>query len=359
MERPLDYLRIKVALDTQILAYLVDNTYPSVTAFLKKLSESPFVDLISSRFAIYEFIGIRKLEHYLRYLVKHEGENGEKVNLSSAIKYRNDFETPELKYTDISSNIRIDIERELKTILEDFSIEYEQVDIHNNLWKPHSDLVLSTKISKEDCLLMLSCIFPDPLRKESHLTMLTNDEQFFKSMRGNEDDILLCNKIFAENDLPVPFLYNLKAMSAGSKKVNLTKDILSQDEISSFTRDFIFEQIKVKNSSIILGKTIKCKCKEELKKELLCFQLEDGKELVNDMYITVLAPDFTSYSHPQELTNFKCWGDITLPYISSEEQKSKEISIKLTDLSGANLNEELMKKITTPGGLVFVHPDSL
>lgn len=359
MERPPDYLRIKVALDTQILAYLVDNTYPNITAFIKKLSESDYVDLVCSRFSIYEFIGIRKLEHYLRCLVEHTRVNGGNLNLSSAIKYKSEFDSPELKYLDTFETVKEEVEKELKRIYEDYGVEYEQINIHNNLWKPHQDLVLTTKISKEDSLLMLSCIFPDTLQKESHLVMLTNDDQFYKSVRGGEKEIELSDKVFEESGLSRPHLYRLREMKIpNDETLNLTESEIDDAKLTEFTKGFIIEQIKEKNKNFLLGEVINCACNNELKKKLLCFRLSEDKELIEGMYISILAPDFTTYSHSEKLSNFKCWGDITLPYKSGEDAKSREISIELTDSSGANIEEDLMTKITAKGSLVLIHPDS-
>lgn len=62
----IDTFKIKVFLDTNILCYLVDNTYPALTSFIDTLNKLPVVDIISSDFVLTEFIGVRKQEHYLR-----------------------------------------------------------------------------------------------------------------------------------------------------------------------------------------------------------------------------------------------------------------------------------------------------
>lgn len=361
MEIPSDNLRIKVALDTQILTYLVDKTYPNLNFFIEDLSTNPFVDIVCSRFAIYEFIGVRKLEHYLRCLVNETKKRGGQLNLSSALKYKNEFDAPELKYIDTYENVKKAVEEDLVKIDGDFGIMYESVDIHNGLWKPHQELVLSTRISKEDSLLLLSSVFPEPLRNEEYLVLLTNDQQFYNALCG-EKEVEISNKVFIETGLTKPYTYHLRCMTlkGTSTILNLVdyNSSLTEEEINEYSRKFIVEHIKGKSNSILLGDVINCSCRKELKKRLLCFRLRPEQELVENMYISILKKDFTIYNHPEKLTNFKCHGDITLPYKSSEDKKSQEISIEMVDGNGNNLDETLMGDITSSGNLVFIHPDS-
>lgn len=357
MENINDSLRIKIALDTQILAYLVDNTYPSLTYFIKALSENPFVDIVCSKFAIYEFIGIRKLEHYLRCLVTETQKKGGTLNFSSAIKYKSEFDSPELKYIDTYETVKSEVEKELKLIYDDFGIIYESINIHNHLWKPHQDLVLSTKISKEDSLLLLSTIFPDELFREEFLILFTNDSQFHKAFNDTKWAEIQDN-LFKTHSLIKPNIHSLKACELADKSVINFTETNENEKILAFANTFVHEQINEKNNAFSLGKTINCACNDELKKQLLCFELENEKELVENIYLSILTKDFKLYHHAVKLSDFYCHGKLTLPYKSGEDQKSKEISTKLTNEEGDNIDELLMNEIASTGNLVFIHPDS-
>lgn len=363
MEKTADHLRIKVALDTQILAYLVDNTYPNVTKFIKKLSESPYVDLVCSRFAIYEFIGVRKLEHYLRCLVDHTTKNGGKLNLSSAIKFKSDFEAPELKYLDTFEKVKEEVEKELSLIYNDFGVEYEKVNIHNNIWKPHQDFVLSTRVSKEDSLLLLSCIFPDTMQREKHIVLLTNDSQFYQSLCGGEKEIELSNKIFKENGLERPHLFNLKRINLNNDEtLNLTENDITDDRLEIFTKKFIFEHIKEKNKDYYLGKIVSCPA--SMKGKLMCFELH-ANQLIDNIYITVLSENLDSnYNYANKLTGFynvNVNKIETFPYIPDENvENSRNISVEVfkDEKEKIHLDEDEYNKISKVGSLVFIHPDS-
>lgn len=358
MEKPSDNLRIKVALDTQILAYLVDNTYPNLNLFIKALSESPFVDIVCSRFAIYEFIGIRKLEHYLRCLVEETNKKGGQINFSSALKYKNDFDTPELKYIDAFKTVKKKVEEELIIIDNDYGIIYENINIHNDLWKPHQELVLSTRISKEDSLLLLSSVFPEPLRKEEYLILFTNDKQFYKALCG-EKEVQISDNIFRGNNLVIPHTYHLTKinLTGGGKSINFIDDILTKDEIKDFINRFILEHIKKKNKSLYIGKIVSCPLNVQGK--LMCFKL-DANELIEDVYITVLSSKLEYiYNHKEPLNDYYNITKIrNYPYIPDDNiDTSRNISVEMKN-DGHYLNKDDYKKVSENGNLIFIHPDS-
>jgi len=318
-----DNFRIKIALDTQILAYWVDNTYPNLCLFIKELSKSPFVDIVCSRFAIYEFIGIRKVEHYLRCLVYKTTKNGATPNFSSALKYKNEFDNPEIRYLEVSSEIKEKIEEELKQIDNLLDVDYHTLTFPNRLWEPHQDLVLSTRMSKEDSLLLMSSIFNDEFKEEDYLVLLTNDGQFY----------------------------------------NLVSDKKEEEIIKDFTTKFILERIKEKNQKLYIGKV--SSCSKNLQGKLLCFKLE-ANTLKNNLYLSILSKNLEYlYNIGSKLTNFHAKREKIEKYpytpIKYIDEKGKDISRNISVQVKVNedyLNEEDYSKISKTGDLVFIHPDT-
>ena len=352
--------KIKVALDTQLLAYLIDDSYPSFSRFYECLKNSPFVDIVCSRFVTFEYIGIRKLEHYLRKLYS---STGGKMNFSSALKYRNEFKAPELDYQDCFSDIKLDIESELKKLNDDFGIQYDDNILHHDLWYPHKELLLSSRISKEDCLVLLSSIFPQEFKKEKHSIFLTNDNQFFKSFCGKEGyRMASIDEVFEANGLSKPETFNIKEIGFnGSRSHNLTIQI--KDKIvDQFAADFIFNQIVLKNEHLILGKTVNCKCKKELKKSMLCFDLGVGKELVKELYTAILyknGNEVKMYIHHSKFKDFHHLDKIELfPYTANEEPKSGHITLLISEKDGSYLEEDLFASLSSKDNIVFIHPDN-
>ncbi len=213
-----DSLKIKIAIDTQILAYLIDNTYPRLTCFFKALSANPFVDIVCSRFSTYEFVGIRKLEHYLRKIHLSSNQNGQVVNFSSLLKYKNDWNAPELNYSIVYEDISLSVNEDMRRLNDDFNIKLEVIDLHNEIWNLHRELVLSSKISKEDALVLISTVFPQEFIKEKYLIFFTNDDKFFRAFCGDQK-IEAIDNIFSNYGVNLPQAYKIiKIKTPSSEK---------------------------------------------------------------------------------------------------------------------------------------------
>ena len=352
-----DNFRIKIALDTQILAYWIDRTYPKLSLFIEELSQSPFVDIVCSRFAIYEFVGIRKVEHYLRCLIYKPTENGAKPNFTSALKYKNEFNNPEIPYSKVFPEIKKAVENELKEIDDLLDIDCDTLTFPNELWEPHQDLVLSTRISKEDSLLLMSSIFNDELKKEDYLVLLTNDKQFYDAIEEESGEI------FQKHNLTKPKVYSLKEMNIEGTTINLVSDKKEEEIIKDFTTKFILERIKEKNEKLYIGKVKPCP--KTYKGKLLCFGLE-ANVLENNLYLSVLSKNLEYlYNIESKLTNFHAKREAIeeYPYTPIEyidekgEDISRNISVKVKK-NGDYLSKEDYSKISQTGDLVFIHPDT-
>ncbi len=320
---------------------------------MEKLSQSPFVDIVCSRFAIYEFVGIRKVEHYLRCLVYKPTENGATPNFSSALKYKNEFNNPEIRYLEVSSEIKEKIEEELKQIDNLLDVDYHTLTFPNRLWEPHQDLLLSTRMSKEDSLLLMSSIFNDEFKEEDYLVLLTNDGQFYRSIQDESGEI------FQKHNLTKPKVYSLKEMNIEGTTINLVSDKKEEEIIKDFTTKFILERIKEKNEKLYIGKVKRCP--ENYKGKLLCFGLE-ADTLENNLYLSVLSEKLEYlYNIKEPLTDFHYGREgkrIENTYTPIKENKdSRNISVKVKE-NGDYLNEENYSKISQTGDLVFIHPDT-
>lgn len=352
--------KIKIALDTQLLAYLIDESYPSFNRFYDCLKNSPFVDIVCSRFVTFEYIGIRKLEHYLH---KVYTSSAGKMNLSSALQYRREFKAPELDYEMCFKEIKEGIESELQKLNDDFGIQYNDHILHQGLWNPHQELLLSSRLSKEDCLVLLSSIYPQEFEKMSHSIFLTNDNQFYDSFCGKADyRMAAIDEVFEQNNLLKPETFNIKKISLNdSGTYNLTT-LIENDIIDQLAKDFIFEQISLKNENLILGKTIKCDCSKERKKSMLCFDLHKEVELPEKLYTTIL---YKSDNHVKLYVHHAIFKDFyhvnkieSFPYIATEDPESRHITLLLKDKDGQFLEGNLMKSLTEKGNVVFIHPDN-
>lgn len=349
----LDEFKLKIAVDTQILAYLVDKTYPSLNIFFEYLFRCPFVDIVCSRFVTYEFIGIRKQEHYLRAI--HEKSTSQKgtMNFSSVLRYKNDWSASELRYEDVYTDITKKVNADLKIINDDFGIYYSEFELHKNLWEPHTELVLSSKLSKEDSLVILSSIFPDAIKKEEHIIFFTNDKQFYRAFCGNEKERMKeIDNVFETHNLKHPQVFKLNDIKLlDGDPINLL-ETSETEELISFVQSFIKEQIGIKTDKLFLGHTIRCEANNS--SNLFCFELNIDFELNQNIFIVVILKDLSNiYSISTPLSDFWNYSKIeNYPYKTTDKIKSR-ISIKISDI-----DPDLLSVISQTGNYVFVHPHS-
>jgi rRNA-processing protein FCF1 len=346
--------KIKVALDTNVLAYLIDNTYPNLTEFIKKLSESDFIELICSRFSIYEFIGVRKLENYLREFVAHSHQQNGVVNFSSALKYKNDFNFPELPYSSVSNTVRNSVEIELNRLLDDFGITYENVDIHAGLWNPHKDLVLLSKISKEDSLLILSCCYPELMKKQDYVVFFTNDNQMKRAI-----DESTVTDVFESNAIARPQTILLSNIVSGIDS-DLTKTTENDGlQIDDIIKSFIIEHVQKKCKNLFLGSITKPSSKYN--GELLCFKISsDTITLPNDVFLSILdVENLKFYHHNQKFKDFHCDG-ISIDNYPATLNNNSIVSVKyiIPQVNTDNQQGNTYNQYVKTGNYVFLHPDN-
>jgi hypothetical protein len=352
---------IKLALDTNILSYLLDGTYPNLNKFIKYLNESGLVDLFCSQFVIYELIEIRKLEHYIRKIHAKTTAGGTQMNFSSVLKYRKDWSAPELDYGEICDDIMTLVENNVQQIYDDYGIEYNDASIHRGLWEPHQKLVLTSKISKEDSLVLLSSVFPDIGIIEKDVIFFTNDDKFYRAYTGTgKDKIEKLEEVFTSNNIPSPTVMKISDIICpiSKTKFNIINDNKSEDEIKQYVKDFIFEHFQLKNLLSYLGKISKNGCGNNY---MMCFKLDQEKELNENIYLSILTKDLMVINIPKALKSFWSGGSIIKNYpfrIKSSIINSENISVSLKDENNNPIvSREIYDAIMTNGNLIFTHPD--
>lgn len=355
----LENFKVKIAVDTQILAYLVDKTYPSLNFFFELLLDCPFVDVVCSRFVTYEFIGVRKLEHYLRAIHAKTTATGGVMNFNSVLRYKGGWSAPELKYEDVYLDIKAKVEADLKAINDDYGIEYSE-GWDQSLWLPHQDLVLSSKISKEDSLALLSTLIPDGTKVEKNLIFLTNDDAFYRAF-CTDMKMPSVDNVFAAHGITKPQLHKLSdiKMKAG-KKIDLLIAGKTKEQIGEFIVEFLLEQIKDQNKELMLGTVTACP--KSMAGKLLCFVLV-AEELKANHFVTIISNKLEFIFSPEvalkDFHNVNVGQINNYPYKPDGSVNSENISVELKDGEGNFLNAALYTELTKKGNLIFIHPDSV
>jgi hypothetical protein len=351
--------KVTFYLDTNILSFLVDKTFSGLNNCFEFLSATQFVALKSSRYVIFEYISIRKREHYLRKILElNTNPESGTVNLSSLLLYKEGLRSKGVDFksamVEISKKI---IEVELDIIVNQFKIDYEESEIHSELWRPTFDLLLVSRISREDSLVTLSSAFPLPLKKEDDIHILTNDERFVKDYMDNDlsEEI---DGVFTKYDIKKPQLMHISDISCNGSNVNLTR---KEDDPRSLTtlKDKVIDCILAKNSTNLIGKTIPVPKKAPT--NVICFELPANAILKDNQFLVFVGKDLDFiYTTRIKVTGYlDNMQPLTYPYSSNG---NKKLSFSLFDIAEdgkqLDVSEEIINKIRESGNMLFMHPDA-
>ncbi len=354
-DEPVDQFRIKFFLDTNILAYLIDGTYTGLTNTIEFLKKCEFANLVSSNYVIFELVGIRKREHYLREVLNKSTVAGGKVNISSLLKYKDDFDAPGVNFIDVKSSIKSNVETELQKIVNDFGIIYEDNILHNKLLQPTFDINLHTKVSKEDSLVLASSLWPDELTKETFVCLVSNDKDFVDGCAEFDLD-----EVVNPHTLVKPTIEHIRAMKLGGiVNINLTSNN-DDARLPDYLPKKIKELLIKKNLNLYLGKTIPCGNGPNFN-GIICFNLKANTSLNQGLYITIIGNNL-DFIYTIKIKIDEFWDQARInnyPYTNTED---RNISFKPFELSGDNqhvaLPANIITKLRESGNLVFINPDS-
>lgn len=347
--------RIKFYLDTNILSYLIDNTYSGLTFTIDYLKNSEFVDLVSSKYVIFEFVGIRKREHYLqKVLQKSTSTSSGKVNLSSLLKYKDKFSASEVKFEDVQADIKLAVETEVQDITNNFGIEFNANILHDSLLNPTFEVNLSSRISREDSLVLISAVWSDLATKEDFVLIASNDQDFIESY--NEVSL---NQVFTNHGLTPPLVEHLRDIRInGGSKVNLTE---AKDDIKlpNFLPTKLNELIIEKNKALFLGKTIHCGNGAGFPTNVVCFNLPENTELNTNLYLTIIGKDLDFiYSTKLPVTDF--FDQVSIANYPLRKSVPTNISFKpMEDIGGVPtpIPLDIVRRLRETGNLIFINPD--
>ena len=358
---------VKIALDTNVVSYLLDGTYENLNNFIKELNSHDFVQVECSKYVVYELIEIRKLEHYIRQLYTTQIESGKQVNFSSALNYKRKWNAPELKYSDCFEDVKSAVEADLKRLSDEFDIVISDGFLHNDIWSPHKDLVLSSKISREDSMVVMASAFPDIGTPENDLIILTNDQDFYENFCGKEtigsDDVEAVfdlDALFESYSISKPRLYKLnnipKNIFEEGGHVNLLQDeVFDEGDMKEHVTNFVMQHFKKANQELYFGEVIPCEAGNI--DDLFCFRL-DATELNQGLYLSVLTKELKIRVIPVSLSDF--WVQEKLdqyPYYPTDDPISRGVSVKILNENGESLSDEFWEGLTENGNMIFLHPE--
>ena len=352
-DEPLGTFRIKFFLDTNILSDIVNKTYSGLNIAVGELKKCNFVDLVSSRFVIFEFIDVRKKILYLGEVNRIKGRVKSK-DPTILIRYKEHFEKSEVNFEAYKNVIKTQIESELEIIIQDLEIVCDDNLLHDSLLSPTKDINLFSKISREDSLVLVSSLWPEESIKETFVVLLTRDKPFVDSY--NELDL---EEIFEKYSLNSPTVEHIESMQLnGSYHLNLTES--SQDgHIPEYLLSKIKELIIKKNQTCFLGKTIPPGKSDKFPTDVVCFRLNENTDLNNNLYLTIIGKDLDFiYSTKLPIQNF--YDQVPITSYPLNKTIPTNISFRPTeDIDGTPtpLPADVVSRLRETGNLVFINPD--
>lgn len=337
--------------------FLVDNTYQTLNDFIELINQSQFVELVSSKFAIFEFIGVRKREHYLRVVADRSPKAaGGAVNFSSLLKFRDDYSARGIDFDAVIPDIRTAVNAEVEKIFDHYKIYFDYGSLHDGQMEPTRDLCLASKLANQDCMILVSSVLPEPEKTFSKVLLLTEDQKFLDISKSPN-----LASVLGPYSIPPPQLVQLNNIQhSGSAVMNLTIPI-ERTRLKQLINDYLLRVIRDKGSSYYLGSTIEI-TGAKVPKNCIAFRLSGRDSLPATPYVTVVSKelDFV-YTTKSKVSEFRHNGTRVMPehkFAKRDNNISFLLDIDETGLE-KDVEAEIVEAVRAAGNLVFIHPDSI
>lgn len=349
-----DNFRVKICLDTNILDFYLDNEYPGLTRAINNLCDfSDFIDLVTTKYVLFELLEVRKREHF-KIKAHNDFPLANPLSENNIRRFTVPNENANYYYTLLPQIIE-DIKNEIEGFRNHSDIEIEG-EIHKNLWNPTTDVCLSSKLSREDSLVLTSTLMPDELKIQDFLAVLTNDKDFHDYFHEAPN----LNEIFQNHSLPLPEMCYIQNLSnnAGTQ-FNLT-DNNTVDQVPGFVISYIKTLIIKKNQALYIGTTDDSFSTNT--PDIIGIRLTGNIPITETNYITIVGNqlDFI-LTCPTPIQDFRNSEKNQVPF-PINPQVNRVVFRWPTIEEGSTLKEmepQILQSIKSSGNLVFLHPDSI
>ncbi len=347
----LEKFTINFFVDTNILCYLVDETRPTLTAFIKALADTPVVDLYASEYVFSEFIGVRKQENYFQAVIDKAREEGKKVNVSEFIKHNKKYEIKDYDYDTLKDVVKQKVDEETERVTREFGVTFLR-NINKHLVSPVKEVCLSTKISKEDSLVLVSSLFKED---EEIITepviLLTNDGDFCKFANKSKDFI---GGVLEEEGLLNPNIEHMDTVGKELLKSHLNLSVPNAN-LDKCVADYLSACMKRFFKESYIGDTIKVNFKNA-PEHTLGIDVK-ASELKNGLFIAIISKDVDYIYCPRAQADFHKGPDsIGEKFVPQKDDSHVSF---VCDTEEVVVSDEIFNRLNDDGNLVFIHPDSL
>lgn len=321
-----EIFKVDFFLDTNILVDYVQGENQLLIQSLDYLVECPFVKLRSSHYVEFEFTEVRKKNEFFK-IVHGEYPSKKPENRTCVKNYgNNDWKDNGLDYLSYKDTIQSCIEQNLTLLKNNLKVDFDDHVLHENLVKTTCKIVLQTKISREDCMVLVSCMYPSPVEKLLYCVILTNDKQYNNAYNKSKECV---DKILGHDDVCLPQFFCLKDMPVQQLK--------NESDIIEFWNKIIVSFIIDKNASDYVGHTIKPSAKSITNGHIWFDMEEKYKKLYGSDGLVFIPKDLSDYQNLVNCNNYynNHQACSELPYTVSDDTK---FSIKLESVDSKVLS---------------------
>lgn len=341
--------QINFFLDTNILCYLIDNTFPSLTAFIAALKEMPVVQLYSSEYVLAELFEVRKKENYFREVWERSTKDGNIINISSFLRKNKQYEIDHYEYEgDLAEAVKMKVNTDVEKITKDFNIEFLN-SFNDRLLGPMKIVCLSTKISREDSLVLVSSVYKNSIEEVSErVILLTGDKAFYNWATNSRAEIST-----AFNPGKMPNVEHIESIGKGLDGFtggtrSLKKEIENLEELAiNYVKSWLLDTYKDRLLGEVKGQTCK-----GAPKHMIAFKAQtELKE--KEIYTLILTHDLSFlYSPKPKAKLYHKNGQIEVPFLPNRGDNIVTFLCEEDD-------DEVFNAVNVEGNLVFIHPDSI
>lgn len=333
-----DRYKIHIYLDTNILVDYVEQNNNILNYSLDFLSTTPFAILRSSHYVEYEMTEVRKKRLFYHKVYGSYPPKGEKLAI-----IKQTWELDGHKYEDYREEISREVMSNMELIEEKLGVRFDDHVLHDKLISPTRDMCLATKVSREDCMVMVSCMFPSPDERLDFCALLSNDKQYIAAIDDNKDKVL---SVFERYGINPPYCLNAKALDNGHSLLNFEDaNNKTPQDITNFLGQLLLLLIRKKHEHNYLGHTIK-PGNSERSSSLVFVDIEDpNKKLLDSDNLVIVSHDLSCTLEIGK--DFDYWDNDSAVILPHKNERDTKYSFK------PNIDESILSLIQQKGNLVF------
>lgn len=341
-----DLFKVDFFLDTNILVDYVLGTNPTLTYSIDYLNNKRAVRLHSSHYVEFELAEVLKICFFGHSVLGHYPNQSEKSNIKS-----NNWIANGIDYVQKQKEISIKVNMEMTKLKSNFNRLFDDHVLHESLIDPTRSFLLQSKVSREDCMVAVSSVFPTINNRLDFVALLSNDSQFCSAITNNGATI---DSVMKHEGLNKPLMLNAKNLYCKSVKshFNISRIQYDNHTIEMFWDKMILDLVIQKNEKQYVGKTYTSGKPNTISGECIYFRLQNTSRLEDAKYLLFFTNDAEETISIPLARNGKLefWNDghpVTLP-----NNNDNELRYSFKPLEGM-LEPDELKKLREPNNLVF------